>query len=135
MDARDAVGYIEQLAGENANIIFGAKEDPTMTDEIQVTVIATGLAAETPKGAAGFPGMRYATRTPQAGINRTLPPTSPVVPNVRPQTPPSAAPAAPAAPVHEAPAQTMGLKPTQPPVSNIKEKDIVVPDFLKKTRE
>jgi hypothetical protein len=29
----------------------------------------------------------------------------------------------------------MGLKPTQPPVSNIKEKDIVVPDFLKKTRE
>ena len=134
MDARDAVGYIEQLAGENANIIFGAKEDPTMTDEIQVTVIATGLAAEAPKGASPYAGMRYAPRTPQpmAGINRTVP-TAPVVTPVRPAAPTT--PASAAAPAQEAPAQPMGLKPTQPPVSNIKEKDIVVPDFLKKTRE
>ena len=32
MDANDAASYVEDLAGDNANIIFGAKYDETMTD-------------------------------------------------------------------------------------------------------
>ena len=43
MDANDAASYVQDLAGENANIIFGAKYDSTMTDEATITVIATGL--------------------------------------------------------------------------------------------
>ena len=43
MDANDAASYVQDLAGENANIIFGAKYDETMTDEASITVIATGL--------------------------------------------------------------------------------------------
>ena len=43
MDANDAASYVEDLAGDNANIIFGAKYDETMTDAATITVIATGL--------------------------------------------------------------------------------------------
>mgnify|MGYP001074244593 CR=1 FL=1 len=43
MDANDAASYVQDLAGENANIIFGAKYDETMTDQASITVIATGL--------------------------------------------------------------------------------------------
>ena len=43
MDGNDAASYVEDLAGENANVIFGAKYDETMTDEAIITVIATGL--------------------------------------------------------------------------------------------
>ena len=43
MDANDAVTYIHDLVGEDANIIFGAKYDDTASDEVTITVIATGL--------------------------------------------------------------------------------------------
>ena len=43
MDASDAAEYVQELAGENANIIFGAMYDDTRSDEATITVIATGL--------------------------------------------------------------------------------------------
>lgn len=43
MDASDAAEYVQELAGEEANIIFGAMYDDTKTDEATITVIATGL--------------------------------------------------------------------------------------------
>ncbi len=43
MDASDAAEYVQDLAGEEANIIFGAMYDDSKTDEATITVIATGL--------------------------------------------------------------------------------------------
>ncbi len=43
VDTSEAVNYVQDLSGENVNIIFGAKYDETMTDEAIITVIATGL--------------------------------------------------------------------------------------------
>ena len=43
MDASDAADDVQELAGENANIIFGAMYDDTRSDEATITVIATGL--------------------------------------------------------------------------------------------
>ncbi len=43
MDASAAAEYVQDLAGEDANIIFGAKFDDSKTDEATITVIATGL--------------------------------------------------------------------------------------------
>ena len=43
MDANDAASYVQELAGDDANIIFGAMYDDTYTDEASITVIATGL--------------------------------------------------------------------------------------------
>ncbi|MDR1017647.1 MAG: cell division protein FtsZ [Lachnospiraceae bacterium] len=43
MDASDAAEYVQDLAGEEANIIFGAMYDDSKADEATITVIATGL--------------------------------------------------------------------------------------------
>ena len=43
MDASDAAEYVQDLAGEEANIIFGAMFDDSKSDEAVITVIATGL--------------------------------------------------------------------------------------------
>ena len=43
MEANEATSIIFEEAGVSANIIFGAVIDPTLKDEIRVTVIATGF--------------------------------------------------------------------------------------------
>lgn len=43
MEAYDAVSNIQEMVGESANIIFGAKYDESIPDTISITVIATGL--------------------------------------------------------------------------------------------
>lgn len=43
MEANEAASYVQELAGDNANIIFGAMYDDTVQDEASITVIATGL--------------------------------------------------------------------------------------------
>ncbi len=52
MDANDAASYVQEMAGENANIIFGAMYDDTYADEASITVIATGLADRAEEKAA-----------------------------------------------------------------------------------
>lgn len=43
VEANEAASYVQELAGEEANIIFGAMFDETKQDEATITVIATGL--------------------------------------------------------------------------------------------
>ena len=43
MEANEATSIIFEEAGPSANIIFGAVIDPSLDDEIRVTVIATGF--------------------------------------------------------------------------------------------
>ena len=43
MDANDAASYVQQMVGDEANIIFGAMYDDTDVDMCRITVIATGL--------------------------------------------------------------------------------------------
>lgn len=42
-DTSDATSYVQELAGDNVNIIFGAMYDASQSDACTVTVIATGL--------------------------------------------------------------------------------------------
>ncbi len=42
-DANDAASYVQNLAGEDVNIIFGAMYDAAKSDSCTITVIATGL--------------------------------------------------------------------------------------------
>lgn len=46
-DASDAASYVQELAGDDVNIIFGAMYDESKADSCTVTVIATGLEDET----------------------------------------------------------------------------------------
>lgn len=43
MDANDAASYVQNITGEDANIIFGAMYDDSDVDSCKITVIATGL--------------------------------------------------------------------------------------------
>ena len=43
IEANDAASYVQELAGDDANIIFGAMYDENAQDEASITVIATGL--------------------------------------------------------------------------------------------
>ena len=45
IEANDAASYVQELAGDDANIIFGAMYDENAQDEATITVIATGLDA------------------------------------------------------------------------------------------
>jgi cell division protein FtsZ len=43
MEVNDAMSIIHEAAHEDANIIFGAVMDPTLTGRVEITVIATGF--------------------------------------------------------------------------------------------
>lgn len=44
----DAVAVIKQISAPDANVIFGANVDPQISDKAAITIIATGLQADTP---------------------------------------------------------------------------------------
>lgn len=125
MDANDAASYVQDLAGDNANIIFGAKYDESMTDEATITVIATGL--ENPGATSKImPKLNYATQTPTRPVSgstlgRT---TATAAPTYQPQgghgtvTPP-----------------LPGIQRPRQPESTVQQMDIKIPDFLKNSRK
>ena len=120
MDASDAADYVQELAGENANIIFGAMYDDTRSDEATITVIATGLhnvggSASKLKARLGgqqkmgsiLPNADKFARTPAAeyGAGRTTTGNS-TIPTLQGQG--------------------------RVPSSTVKEQSIKIPDFFKK---
>lgn len=119
MEANEAASYVQDLAGDNANIIFGAMIDETVTDRATITVIATGLEDSNVNLAlAGFSAK--ATTAPKTVIKPTYTynggSTAPKV-----------------AQAEETPLP--GLKQPEPITSNVKEKGITIPTFLQKSKK
>lgn len=138
MDANDAASYVEDLAGENANIIFGAKYDETMTDSATITVIATGLEEKSSKipGSSIVSGLKYPTN---AGVRPAV--TSGLVNRTTAQgaAGTTTTPAYHTAPVTQQQSVSVpafsGLARPKKPESSVHEKDIKIPEFLKSTRK
>lgn len=67
IEANEAATYVEDLTGDTANIIFGAMYDETATDQVMITVIATGLEENRAVKTPGFVNQKpaSATRTQQ----------------------------------------------------------------------
>lgn len=134
MDANDAASYVQDLAGDNANIIFGAKFDEAMADEAIITVIATGLedAAAAPKVMSG---MKYsqsaATRMPTTA--RTASGNLGTV--ARPANPYGTTQSSAAGSNLGVTASTLGIQRPRKPESSVPERDIKIPEFLKNTRK
>ena len=141
MDANDAASYVQELAGDDANIIFGAKYDETMVDEATITVIATGLDAGSrtamPSNVSQM--MKY----DQAPVRPTVTPNMAARTNMnsslhtataRPVTPvqPVAPTAAPTGTQQAVP--TMGIQRPVQPQSNVQPVEINIPDFLKNSK-
>ncbi len=130
IEANEAASYVQELAGEDANIIFGAMYDENAQDEATITVIATGLeeagsAAPAAKamgtmGSGGFGGFRP-TKTPGGAETASTTPSSPSAFGTRP---------APAGGLNGMGGQSSS--PSYRPNTNMK--DITIPDFLKNRR-
>ena len=114
MDANDAASYVQELTGEDANIIFGAMYDDSVADYARITVIATGLSDTTAK------------TTPFGSRSNTTPFT------VRKSTTGSAAPAGNMTmPSFSLPTMNSGSYTGKVPTSTVQKKDIQIPDFLR----
>ena len=72
VEANEAASYVEELAGENANIIFGAMYDESAQDECKITVIATGIQDEKAT-ASVFDAPKEKTVAPQAAPRQAVP--------------------------------------------------------------
>ena len=132
IEANDAASYVQDLAGDNANIIFGAKYDETMTDEATITVIATGLETK-PTGNKIMPDLKYqTTSTPTA---RPTAQSFTARPQVTPTPVQNSMPMQNSVPVQNTTSTLSGIKKPAKPVSNVPEKDIQIPAFLKNTRK
>ena len=111
IEANEAASYVQELAGENANIIFGARFDENVQDECTITVIATGLEEKEELARPAFTGSRTSfTRSYTAPQTQTAPARKPV-----PQP-------APYVPKHD----------VKLPESKVQEKQINIPDFLRR---
>lgn len=119
IEANEAASYVQELAGDNANIIFGAMYDESVTDQATITVIATGLEdGNVNKAMAGFACMAQATR--------------PTV-NVKPQYTYSQPAARTSSASNDAPLP--GLKQPSPVTPQVKDRGITIPTFLQKNKK
>ncbi len=120
-DANDAASYIQKLAGEDINVIFGAMYNEDMTDSCTVTVIATGIQTETPAI------NKFGGNFSMVGKNgQPIPIKKPVFPAPNQQ------------PVQGVNGNTAnmpnlnGIKPITDLKSSVKEQSLKIPDFLKR---
>ena len=140
MDASEAASYVQELAGETANIIFGAMYDDARTDEAIITVIATGLSS----AEGGSPSRlkdRLEGKPKLGGLGLQTPGVGTPRPQLQmPERPvldrgalgldrPAAPAQAPVEPKDQSPSPT--LKPRMGS-GIMKEMDIKIPDFFKK---
>ena len=120
MDANDAASFVQQMVGEEANIIFGAMYDDTDVDTCRITVIATGLQDSDKKVKEEAPA-----RKPQEQPREQFQPRTEPQSFMNFSSPSFLNQPAPRA-------QTAPLTLQQPTVtSNVESKDIQIPDFLK----
>jgi cell division protein FtsZ len=143
MDANDAASYVQDLAGDEANIIFGAKFDESMADEATITVIATGLedaSSARPVGATAasvsnqmkyYQGQQTAARpttTATAGIGRPTATTNGLHTSAAGTTTRTNST------TQTTTAPLSGIQKPRQPESTVKPVEINIPDFLKNTR-
>ncbi len=141
-DAADAADYVQGLAGDDVNIIFGAMYDETATDSCSITVIATGLETGAP---TRITPNNYQTYKPQSvrpvgnkNINMNMNAnmgTAPIPQQVQVQAPvqpqaPTQIPKSAGQPVNVQPLS--GIRRPGNIKSNVEEKTLSIPSFLQK---
>jgi cell division protein FtsZ len=126
MDASDAAEFVQELAGENANIIFGATYDDSKSDEAKITVIATGLhnvGGSSSKLKARLEGQqKMGSILPSGDMVNRMPMDGGAMRNMGTRAPAGTRPIG-------------GPSPTIQPrasASSVKEQSIKIPDFFKK---
>ncbi len=114
-DAAEAADYVQELSGEDVNIIFGAMFDESKSGSCVITVIATGIEDAANVQPASRLGSGFTYKAPATPGLKT-----PVAPSIK-------------IPVTETPVtpvQSIG-KPVDIR-SNVQEKSLKIPDFLQR---
>ncbi|MDD3220032.1 MAG: cell division protein FtsZ [Lachnospiraceae bacterium] len=131
MDANDAASYVQELAGDDANIIFGAMYDDRDVDAAKITVIATGLEdVNARSNTSGIMGLNKASNVvPNRSVNTASAPQQTYAQSTYSQPQQQAA----STPSFTMPTLQMpNLTPAPAPTSsNVPKKDIQIPDFLR----
>lgn len=111
-DAADAADYVQSLAGDDVNIIFGAMYDESAADSCTITVIATGLESGVTPRITPNNFQTYKTQPvkPAVNINPSQPPITQGL-NMQPLT---------------------GIRKPGDIKSNVEEKTLNIPSFLQK---
>ena len=131
-DAADAADYVQNLAGDEVNIIFGAMFDETAADSCTITVIATGLEANiTPRIT---PAGNYQTYKAQQVKPMKQPmPMKHAVPMKQQSVPNRNIGTVPSQPVQSVNVQQLsGIRKPADIKSNVEEKTLSIPIFLQK---
>ena len=131
-DASDAASYVQELTGDDVNIIFGAMYDANMTDMCNITIIATGIE-EKAKQMSGL-GFKsgYITPTSLQGKQNAGSASGPGLGNF---TVPGAGLKQPGVTTGQAGAAQLktigGINKTTDIKSSVEEKSLKIPDFLR----
>ena len=80
----EACSLIQEAADPEANIIFGSGIDPNMTDEVFLTVIATGFQSRAAVEASTAAGVLHARSGKKPGDSQMVLPMSPAAPAPNP---------------------------------------------------
>lgn len=124
LEANEAASYVQELAGDSANIIFGAKYDDTATDYVMITIIATGLEANANNERGILNSFKNTATTAVPGfLGKESPFSSQLSKNTGSVKEPESIP--------------RSIKTTQSTVSTRNEgsSEIKIPDFLQKNRK
>lgn len=123
-DASDAASYVQELAGDDVNIIFGAMYDESKSDSCTITVIATGLEDKANSAVQSRLGGGAAFRQPASHMTPTslkgLQPTAPATTGAQGGQAPR--------PVQSVP----GIHKPTDIRSSVEEKSLKIPDFLQR---
>ncbi|ANU74763.1 cell division protein FtsZ [Blautia pseudococcoides] len=128
MDANDAASYVQDLTGEDTNIIFGALYDDKEADYVRITVIATGLDDETARKPSVSRDKKAARQEEPVQQQTPVQPQQQAPAYSQPQQQPAFK-----MPSFQ-PQQGFGSTQQGTFTSNVPKKDIQIPDFLKNRR-
>lgn len=125
-DASDAASYVQELAGDDVNIIFGAMYDESKSDSCTITVIATGLEDKANSAVQNRLGGGVAFRQPASHMT----PSSLKGMNIQ-----STTPTTPQGQGGQAPRPVQPVPGIHKPAdirSSVEEKSLKIPDFLQR---
>ena len=133
IEANDAASYVQDLAGDGANIIFGARYEAEPADTCTITVIATGINDSSIRMVPNRNAQRQAQQVVKPQLEAAAP-AQEAAPAAQEAAPTPAAPAQEAGSAQQRPAAKPGLNFNVPrqPKQTVQEQDIRIPDFLKK---
>ena len=135
IEANDAASYVQDLAGDGANIIFGARYEEEPADTCTITVIATGINDNTIRMAS--PSIQINRNRPQqAQAQQQAQPQVQQQAQVEPERPFVVKGEQQAEPERTRPQQqskpVLNFQVPRQPKTTVQEQDITIPDFLKR---